>query len=69
MNAILDKAIAAMSRLPDAVQEAIAREVLNLIDADARWDTFLGDPRSRNALSQLAAQARDEIARVDVPKF
>ncbi len=69
MNALLDKAIAAMSRLPDAEQEAIAREVLDRIDADARWDKLLADPRSAKALSRLASEARDEIARGNILKF
>jgi hypothetical protein len=66
MNALLNKAIAAMSRLPEAEQEAIARDVLERIDADARWDKLLADPRSPGALSRLAKEARDDIARGDV---
>jgi hypothetical protein len=38
MNALLDKAISAIKKLPEPEQEAIAREVLERIEADARWD-------------------------------
>jgi hypothetical protein len=66
MNALLDKVIAAMSRLPEAEQEAIVRDVLERIDADARWDKLLNDPRSPGTLSRLTQEARDDIARGDV---
>jgi hypothetical protein len=51
MNALLDKAISAIQKLPEAEQEAIAREVLERIEADARWDTLLSDARSEAALN------------------
>jgi hypothetical protein len=66
MNALLNKAIAAVSKLPDAEQEAIAREMLDRLEADARWDTLFADPRSKTALSRMAAEARADIARGDV---
>ena len=66
MNALLNKAIAAMSRLPEAEQEALAREMLERLEADARWEHLLADPRSPAALSRLAAEARNDIARGDV---
>jgi len=36
MSALLDKAISAIQKLPEAEQETIAREVLERIEADAR---------------------------------
>jgi hypothetical protein len=69
MNALLNKAIAAMSKLPEAEQEAIAREVLDRLEADARWDALLADPRSSAVLSKLAAETRADIARGDVLDF
>ena len=63
MNALLDKAVAAISKLPEAEQEAIAREMLDRLEADARWEKLLADPRSEAALSRIAAEAREEIAR------
>ena len=65
MNALLDKAITAIQRLPEAEQEAIAREVLERLDADARWEQLLADPRSKSVLKRLAAEAREEIERGD----
>ena len=58
MNALLDKAISAIRQLPEAEQEAIAREVLERIEADARWDDLLADPRSAALLERLADEAR-----------
>lgn len=36
MNALLDKAISAIRKLPEAEQEAIALELLERVEADAR---------------------------------
>jgi hypothetical protein len=62
MNALLDKAFAALAKLPDDEQEAIAREVLDRLEADARWEKLLADPRSKATLSRLAAEAHSDIA-------
>ena len=65
MNALLTKAIAAAAKLPDAEQEAIARELLARLEADARWERLFSDPRSEDLLSRLAAEALDDIAKCD----
>ena len=66
MNALLDKAISAIQKLPEADQEAIAREVLERIEADARWDNLFANPRSEVLLERLADEAREDIKRGDV---
>lgn len=66
MNALLDKAIKAVTKLSPEQQEAIARDILDRIEADAQWDAALADPRSRDLLKRLADEARDDIARGDV---
>jgi sugar-specific transcriptional regulator TrmB len=66
MNALLDKAISAIQKLPEAEQEAIAREVLERIEADARWEKLFADPRSEALLERLADEALDEIRQGDV---
>ena len=63
MNALLNKAISAIQKLPDAEQEAIAREVLERIEADARWDILFADPRCEEALNRLATEAEADIKR------
>jgi hypothetical protein len=69
MSALLDKAISAIRKLPEAEQEAIAREVLDRIEGDARWDALFADLRSTNALKRLAAEAEAEIERGEVLDF
>jgi hypothetical protein len=66
MNALLDKAISAIQKLPEAEQEAIAREVLERIEADARWENLVADPRSEALLERLADEALGEIRRGEV---
>ena len=66
MNALLDKAVFAIHRLPEAEQEAIARELLERIEADARWDALFADPRSEALLERLADEALAEVRRGEV---
>ena len=69
MNALLDRAISSIQKLPEAEQEAIALELLERIDADARWEALFADPRSEEALNRLAAEAEADIERGDVLDF
>lgn len=62
MNALLNKAITALQKLPDKEQEAIARDVLDQLAADDRWRDLLSDPRSAGVLEKLAEEARRDIA-------
>ena len=66
MNALLDKAISAIKKLPVSEQEAIAREVLERIGADTRWDTLFADARSETLLERLADEAVEDIRRGEV---
>jgi hypothetical protein len=61
MTILLDKAIAALEKLPEPEQDAIARELLDGIEADARWQKLLDDPRSIDTLRRLVEEARGEI--------
>ena len=59
MNSFVTKAIAALSKLPEFEREIIMREVLDRIEAEARWDELFADPRSEILLSRLAAEVRE----------
>lgn len=63
MNAILKRAIDAVQALPPAEQEAIARELLDRLEADARWDKLFAGPRSEALLDRLAEEAAEDIER------
>ena len=63
MNAILNRAIDAVQALPPAEQEAIARELLDRLEADARWDKLFASPRSEALLDRLAEEAAEDIER------
>ena len=56
MNALVTKAFTALARLPEAEQEAIAREVLARIESDTRWESLLNDPRSQAVFRELIAE-------------
>ncbi len=69
MNALVDKAVFAIRKLPEAEQEAIAREILERREADARWDALFADPRSEALLKRFADEALEETRRsvIDAP--
>ena len=60
---LIDQAIVAIRKLPPQEQDALARELLERIAADEKWETLLADPRSPSVLSRLWAEARDDVAR------
>jgi hypothetical protein len=63
MTVLLEKAMQAVSRLSAEQQDAIAREILDRLQADARWNDLLTDPRSPALLKRLADEARADIAK------
>ena len=66
MTELLNKAFEAASKLSPSEQDALARELLARIEADARWDAAFADPRSEDLLQRLADEAAQDIARGDV---
>ena len=54
---MIDKAIRAIRKLPPSEQEAIARELLDRIEADTRWEQLFDDPRSQSLLDAMAQDA------------
>ena len=66
MATIVDEALAELKKLPGDVQEAIARDLLQLIRSERKWDALFADPRSAAALERLAAEADVDVARGDV---
>ena len=59
---MIDKAILAIRKLPPSEQEAIARELLDRIEADTRWEQLFDDPRSQSLLDAMAQDALIEDA-------
>jgi hypothetical protein len=60
MNKTLERAIAAVARLPDDEQEAIGCLILEEMEAERGWDERFA--RSGNKLAALARQARAQHA-------
>ena len=46
---------------PEAEQETIAQAIMEMITADAAWNTLLHDPRTPQALDKLCAEVMDEV--------
>ena len=67
MNVLLEKAIAEVTRLPEAAQEAIASLILDEIRAEGDWDERLA--RTQDQLGELVRTARAEASRGDVHPF
>jgi hypothetical protein len=64
MNALLEKALAEVARLPEAEQEAIASLILDEIAAERDWDERFA--RTQDQLGDLVRSARAEVARGEV---
>ena len=58
MTALLREAFEKASALPEDVQELVARELIEEIEWESRWDVTLAD--SQPLLDQLTARAMQE---------
>ena len=58
MTKLLERAMAELSRLPEAEQDALAEWLLAELDAERRWQTRFADSTDR--LAELAAEALAE---------
>ena len=56
MTATLEKAFAKAANLPDELQEQLAEQLLQDIEAEKKWDRTLA--KSQHLLEKLARQAR-----------
>ncbi len=62
MTELMKKLIERVSGLPEKEQDAIASVILEELEDEVRWqETFA---RSGDALSRLARETREEVARV-----
>jgi hypothetical protein len=64
MNALLERALAEVARLPEAEQEAIAALILDEIAAERGWDERFA--ATQDQLGDLVRSARAEVARGEV---
>ena len=64
MNALLEKALAEVARLPEEEQEVIATLILDEIAAERGWDERFA--KTHDQLGALVRSARAEVARGDV---
>lgn len=57
MTALLENAFSKASHLPKSIQEQLARQMLEEIDAELKWDPSLA--KSQDFLEKQAEKARD----------
>lgn len=62
MPTILEQALDELKAMPADAQDAIARDLLDLIRSERKWDQLFADPRSDAVLKRLAGEADDEAA-------
>lgn len=58
---ILRQAVERASQQSEEEQVVIAQAILEILDADARWNELLADPRSSQALEDLWAEAQEDV--------
>ena len=61
MNKLLERAVAAVAKLPEEEQEAIAGRILQDLEDEHGWDERFA--RSQEDLAGLSRQAGEHIAR------
>jgi hypothetical protein len=64
VNALLEKSLAEVARLPEVAQETIASLILDEIEAERGWDERFAN--SQDQLGELARSARAEVERGEV---
>ena len=62
MPTILEQALDELKAMPADAQDAIARDLLDLIRSERKWDQLFADPRSEAVLKRLSSEADDEAA-------
>ncbi|MEQ1577736.1 MAG: hypothetical protein ABL894_08785 [Hyphomicrobium sp.] len=62
MPTMLEQALEELKAMPADAQDAIARDLLDLIRSERKWDQLFADPRSEAVLKRLASEADDEAA-------
>ena len=62
MTELMERAVSELRKLPAEDQNQLARELLDRLAADAKWDALLADPRSEALMDRLLAEAETEIA-------
>jgi hypothetical protein len=60
MNKMLEQALAAIEKLPDAQQEAIAANILDDLETERGWDERFA--KSQDDLARLSKRAGEHIA-------
>jgi hypothetical protein len=57
MTALLKKALAKAANLPKPVQNELAKQLLEDIEAELKWDRTLASPKSQKLLASMAKKA------------
>ena len=57
MSTVLDQALKELRDLPEDAQLSIARDLLEMIRSEAKWDQLFADPRSKKVMTALIAEA------------
>lgn len=58
---LLRQAVERAAQQPEAEQTAIAQAIIEILDADAAWQTLLSDPRTPQTLDELWAEALEDV--------
>ena len=67
MNKILERALAAIAKLPDEQQEAIGANILDDLETEKGWEERFASSQDR--LAELSKRAGEHIAASDTLPF
>jgi hypothetical protein len=62
MPTLIEQALEELKAMPTEAQDAIARDLLDLIRTEREWDKSFADPRSDALFDRMAQKVRADIA-------
>ena len=65
MPTVLEQALEELKAMPAEAQDAIARDLLDIVRSERKWDQLFADPRSDALFDRMAKKIRSDIAALD----
>jgi hypothetical protein len=62
MPTLIEQALEELKTMPTEAKDAIARDLLDLIRTERKWDKSFADPRSDALFDRMAQKVRADIA-------
>ncbi len=61
MATVLEQALEELKAMPIDAQDAIARDLLDMVRSERKWDQLFADPRSDALFERMAKKVRSDV--------